>query len=463
MRHIHLIGIGGTGLSAIARLLLESGIVVSGSDRAASPSTQGLLEAGVDVRIGHQAENVVGADLVVRSSAIPDDNPEVIAARKAGIPVLKRSEFLGSIMEGKTCIAIAGTHGKTTTTSMLAWALTRMGQDPSFICGGVIENLGSNAHAGKGSAFVIEADEYDRMFLGLQPAIEVITNLEHDHPDCFPTPKDLYQAFTDFVHLLPAQGVLVSCVEDPGAERLFLAAKKEDQRVFACGIHQTTADGSTRMDAFTEKLTSQTGGGFTFDACIQERSVHVSLQVPGLHNVRNALAVLSVIHLLGLDLEAAANALGEFQGTRRRFEVRGEAGGIVVIDDYAHHPTEIRTTLAAARLRYPEHRLWAVWQPHTFSRTRLLFEDFTRSFDQADKVLVTDIYASREPAQDLSSAQIVTAMNHASVRYSGGLEETSRVLNSELQPGDVLMVLSAGDADQVSSCVLTHLKEIEND
>jgi UDP-N-acetylmuramate--alanine ligase len=239
MTHIHLIGIGGTGLSAIARLLLEMGHTVSGSDRAESAYTRALQSAGATIYIGHSSNNVTGADLVVRSSAIPDDNPEVSAAHAGRIPVLKRADFLGTLMDGKTGIAIAGAHGKTTTSAMLAWILSELHQDPSFIVGGVLANLGTNAHFGKGSTFVIEADEYDRMFLGLQPAIEVVTNIEHDHPDCYPTLADLQEAFMEFVQRLPADGTLIVCAEDPGAFELMTKAEKIGKAVLIYGLTDT--------------------------------------------------------------------------------------------------------------------------------------------------------------------------------------------------------------------------------
>ncbi|MEW6092625.1 MAG: UDP-N-acetylmuramate--L-alanine ligase [Chloroflexota bacterium] len=459
MTHYHLIGIGGTGLSAIARVLLEMGHTVTGSDRAASPFTRDLESAGVTVSLGHRPENLVGAEIVVRSSAIPNDNPEVIAARAVGIPVYKRVDFLGSLMEGKTGIAVAGTHGKTTTTSMLAWVFTALHQDPTFISGGVLANLGVNAHAGKGAAFIIEADEYDRMFLGLKPAIEIVTNVEHDHPDCYPAPADFQAAFVDFVHLLPTDGTLIACAEDDGARRLLQEAEGLGRAALSYGLRPMTEDGALEVDTFAEVLTLNERGGFTVGARVVGDGVTVSLQVPGHHNVRNALAVLTVVHLLGLDLAKAAQALADFQGTGRRFEVRGEAGGVTVIDDYAHHPTEIRATLAAARLRYPGRRLWAVWQPHTYSRTQALFDEFTRAFGDADEVLVTEIYASREAKQDFSSRQVVEAMSHPAAHFSGELEETCRTLVSKLRPGDVLLVLSAGDADTVSETVLGALQE----
>ncbi len=450
MTRIHLIGIGGTGLSAIARVLLESGYAVTGSDRADSPFARDLQSAGVAVSIGHRPENVTDADVVVRSSAIPDSNPEVVAARELNIPVLKRADFLGSLMEDKTGIAIAGTHGKTTTTSMIAWMLSALNQDPSFIVGGVLANMGVNARAGKGLPFVIEADEYDRMFLGLKPFIEVVTNVEHDHPDCYPTPADFHAAFVEFVKRLPAEGMLIACGEDSGVAQLIVEAKKLGKNVIAYG-------GEAEVRA--ENVRPNNQGGFTFDAIVRHKSASVALQVPGRHNVLNALAALTVAYLLGLDLAEAARALGQFTGTGRRFEVRGEAGGVTVVDDYAHHPTEVRATLAAARARYPGRRIWAVWQPHTYSRTRTLFDEFTRAFADADAVVVTEVYKAREPEEAFSAEQVVKAMPHPAVQFIAGLADVSNYLVSHLSRGDVLLVLSAGDADQVSTEVLARLKE----
>ncbi len=458
-----MIGIGGTGLSAIARILLETGYQVSGSDRAESPFLQELRSAGARIELGHRAENIAGADLVVRSSAVPDDNPEVVAARQAGIPVLKRSDFLASLMKGKTTIAVAGTHGKTTTTSMIAWMLTDLEQDPSFIAGGVLSNLGTNAKAGQGDAFVIEADEYDRMFLGLTPTIEVITNVEHDHPDCYPTPEEYLEAFKEFVRLLPEHGTLVAYAEAAGTAALMAEAEQTGRNVIPYGLKHKSTEGKS-ADVYASVITPNTRGGFTFGASVLGKSVTVDLQVPGKHNVANALAALTVGQLTGLPLNGAAQSLGKFTGAGRRFEVRGEANGVTIVDDYAHHPTEIQATLAAAKARYAHRRIWAVWQPHTYSRTRSLMNDFIRSFGDADEVIVTGIYAAREPKQDFSSREIVDRMA-GNVHYIETLPEVSRYLGSHLRPGDVLLVLSAGDADQVSTEVLAQmkLKEVSHD
>lgn len=456
---VHFIGIGGSGLSAIARLLKEMGYVVTGSDKTLSPFASDLQNAGVSVYVGHHPRNVSGADWVVRSSAVPDDNPEVEAAKKAGIPVYKRADFLGQLMLDKNGIAVAGTHGKTTTTAMIAWLLSSLGRDPSFIIGGVSNNFGVNAHAGQGDAFVIEADEYDRMFLGLKPRIEVITNIEHDHPDIFPTLKDMQKAFQEFVDLLPPDGTLIASADDESAFSLLRHARQTGRNVMAYSSQgELTINSPQWMQSRSSKLNSS--GGFDFIAVTNltaVNTVEVNLQVPGEHNIHNALAALAVIVVLGLSLQKAAQALAEFTGTGRRFELRGERKGVVIIDDYAHHPTEIRATLAAARGRYPDRKIIAVWQPHTYSRTQTLLLDFVRSFTDADEVLVMDIYAAREPKQQFNSAEVVSAMPHKAARYSGSIEDTTRDLLENLRAGDVLLVLSAGDADRISSNVLEGL------
>jgi UDP-N-acetylmuramate--alanine ligase len=459
MTRVHFIGIGGSGLSAVARLLKESGVEVTGSDMTRSQFALDLQNDGVSVVFGHHPRNVAGADWVVRSSAVADDNPEVVAAKKAGIPVYKRADFLGKLMADKTGIAIAGTHGKTTTTAMIAWTLSALGRDPSFIIGGVARNFGVNAHAGKGDAFVIEADEYDHMFLGLKPRIEVITNLEHDHPDCYPTLEEMQAAFQDFVDLLPNDGTLIACSQDEGAFRLLGRARNKGRNVVAYSIQgEMTINSPQWIQARSFQPNDRSGISFTAVTNLSPiDTVKVSLQIPGEHNILNALATLAVIAVLGLPLEKAASALEAFSGTLRRFETRGERRGITVIDDYAHHPTEIRATLAAARSRFPHYRIWAVWQPHTYSRTQKFLLEFTRAFKDADIVLVTEIYAAREPKQNFSSAEVVSAMPHPAARYTGSLADTTQYLLDNLRSGDILLVLSAGDADQISVDVLNGL------
>ena len=454
MEHIHLIGIGGTGLSAIARVLLESGYRVSGSDLEYSPLAGDVEAAGADVFVGHRADQVDGADLVIRSSAVPDENVEVRAAREAGIPVMKRADFLGQLMEGRRGVAVAGSHGKTTTSAMAAWTLTALDQDPGFIVGGVVTNLGTNAHAGDGPAFVIEADEYDYMFLGLQPEIAVVTNVEHDHPDMFPTVMAFRQAFREFVALLPPEGTLLVCGDDPAAAELASHAP-EGCAALRYGLSDPA------FDYFADELSSNNCGGFSAKVYRQGQRVAVlDLQVPGEHNVKNALATLAVVDRLGLSVQDAAEALGAFQGAGRRFEVLGEAEGIIVVDDYGHHPTEIRATLRAARQRYPNRRVWAVWQPHTYTRTKTLFDEFVHAFEDADNVVVTEVYRSREPVDPaFSSLEVVKAMENQQTHFKASLSEATAFLLEYLQAGDVVIVFSAGDATEISAQVYSALSQ----
>lgn len=446
---IHLIGIGGIGLSAIAKVLLEEGHSVSGSDLKLSPITDALADLGATIYQGHRAENVGDADLVVVSSAIPADNPEAAAARAKGVPVVKRDWMLGRMMEGRFGIAVAGSHGKTTITAMIALVLTEAGLDPTFIVGGIMENLGTNARAGRGEHFVVEADEYDHTFLGLKPSIAVVTNIEMDHPDCYPRLDDLVEAFREFVNLVPAEGCIIGCGDDERVRGMLEAG-----RIITYGLGES-------VDWRAVDIRPNEGGGSDFVALHEGQPVgEFALRIPGLHNVQNSLAVLAVAHQVGLHLAGVGKTLRSFRGVQRRFEVKGEVGGkardgIVVIDDYAHHPTQIRTTLRAARERYPERTIWAVFQPHTYSRTRALLGEFAASFADADHVVVTDIYAARE-FDDLgvSAADIVARMKHPDARYIPGLDEAAGHLLAHLEPGNVLLTLGAGDGYKVGEDVL---------
>ncbi|MEK7440504.1 MAG: UDP-N-acetylmuramate--L-alanine ligase, partial [Chloroflexota bacterium] len=448
------IGIGGTGLSAIATVLIESGYVVSGSDMQESTATQKLKDRGAKIFIGHSAANLADADTVILSSAISADNPEVIAAKSKNIPVLKRADFLGSLMEGREGIAIAGTHGKTTTTAMIAFMLTQAALDPTFIVGGTLTNLGTNAKHGKGSPFVIEADEYDGMFLGLKPKIAVITNVEHDHPDCYPTMESYRAAFEKFAALVPNSGVLIVCRDHDGAKEIGEWASQKNIRVIWYGL-------KNGAEWKAENIQANSAGGSDYVVTRNGQTVGlVRTRVPGNHNVSNSLAALAVTDLLGVDFNIARNALAEFTGVGRRFEVKGEVGGVTVIDDYAHHPTEIKATLAAARKRFGDRKIWAMFQPHTFSRTKILLSEFASSFSDADHVLVTDIFRSRESFDtSVSSKDIVAQMKHADARYVPTLAEAGTVLLAELKSGDVLITLGAGDGNTVGEKVLSSYDE----
>jgi UDP-N-acetylmuramate--alanine ligase len=459
MRHVHLIGIGGTGLSAIAQVLLEKGFMVSGSDREASPLFNAITAAGAHTFVGHAPEHIKGADLVIRSSAVPDDNPEVIAALAGRIPVLKRQDFLRELTAAKQTLAVAGTHGKTTTTSMLIWMLHRMGMDPSFISGGVINQLGCNAHAGTGDYFIIEADEYDHMFLGLAPEVAIITNIEHDHADCFPTPAKYLDAFLAFVQCIQPGGKIICCLDDPGVRSLLNDLPDLEAQLWTYGTTQgvhyaaenvTFVAGYPQFDLlFTDQAGSKTHLG------------SVKLHVPGRHNVLNATAALSVIHQLGLSLAKAIQAIGEFTGAGRRFEVLGQAKGVTVINDYGHHPTEMAVTLEAARSRYPNHRIWVVWQPHTYSRTQTLADRFVDALNLADKVIVLKIYAARETDPGYSAEQIATALPTEKAVYASNFDLAAKNLVKNLAPDDIVIIFSAGDATKLSQMVLNGLQQRE--
>ena len=449
--HLHLVGIGGAGISAIARVLLGRGFAVSGSDRQGNDLTAVLQADGATVYEGHRAEQISGADVLIISSAIPADNPEVAAAREAGIPVLKRADFLGHLMAGKTGIAVAGSHGKTTTTGMIAQILLTADLDPTVIVGGVLPLLGSNGRYGEGPHFVIEADEYDYMFLGLRPTTAIVTSVEHDHPDMFATMDDYLAAFASFVGLLPENGRLLAGVDDEGVRQLLARVTVP---VVTYGLAETA-------DYRATDLRSNQLGGTDFVVLRGQETIGlVRLQVPGEHNVKNALAALLLALQEGVPFATSQQALAAFGGIGRRFQVTGEVGGVMVIDDYAHHPTAIRATLAAARQRYPGRRLWAVWQPHTYSRTRLLLDEFAASFSAADRVIALDIYGSRErDTLGMDAAVVVQAINNPKAIHIPCREDAAAYLLDRVRPGDVILMLSAGDGNVVGEWVLEGLRK----
>jgi UDP-N-acetylmuramate--alanine ligase len=455
----HFVGIGGSGLSAIARVLLERGEMVSGSDMAESPFVDSLRDLGARVTIGHAAENVRGAEALVVSSAVKADNVEVVEARRLGIPVYKRSEFLGPLTAGKRTVAVAGTHGKTTTTGEIALLLTREGLDPTFIAGGALSDFGgANARAGQGDFFVIEADEYDRAFLGLSPWIAVVTNVEHDHPDCYPTPEDYTRAFGQFLERMRPDGSVVVCADSPGAIRVVeeYCRTKPELSVYSYAVNMEADWQATQIQPHAE-------GGSDFLAVRNgEVMGRVRTRLPGMHNVCNALAALCAADLCGVPFAHAAKSLSQYHGAERRFEVIGEVGGIAVVDDYGHHPSEIRATLAAARQRFPERRVWALWQPHTYSRTRTLAGEFAQAFGDADRVVVLPVYRAREPLDEtFPIEEVVRTMLNTEAQYIPGLMEAVPYLTRELRRGDVLVMLSAGDANRVGEEVLRRLRLIE--
>jgi len=459
MARYHLIGIGGTGLSAIARVLFERGETVTGSDLLLSPDAKELIDLGIPISIGHKRSHIEGADCVIRSSAIPDDNPEVLASLENNIPVLKRRDFLSELTKDQRVIAVAGTHGKTTTTSMATWCLTRSGLDPSYVIGSTPKNLGKNAAYGKGEYFVIEADEYDNMFLGLSPDILVITNIEHDHPDCFPSKEKYYAAFQNLTSRIKPGGTMIACLDNPGVRWLIAHIDP--------AINLITYGLSKEADIVLSEFDHHEGAGIAFTILSQYKDLilppasPLGLSLPGVHNALNAAAVYILCAICQVNLRTTEKALSSFAGSSRRFEMIGQAGGIKFIDDYGHHPTEIKATLAAARNKYPQQDIWAVWQPHTYSRTKELFDAFTTSFSDCDHVIVTEIYRSRENEQDYSSERLVKHMSHPDKYFVSNLQEAKDILKRKLKPLDVLIVFSAGDANQITNNLFVYFQELE--
>jgi UDP-N-acetylmuramate--alanine ligase len=449
--HIHLVGIGGAGLSAIAQVLLGRGYTVSGSDLQANELTADLAQDGAVIYEGHRAANIAGADMILVSSAVPTGNPEIEAADAAGVPVLKRAEFLGALMSGTYGIAVAGSHGKTTTTGMIAQIMMEAGLDPTVIVGGVLPLFQSNGRAGDSKYLLVEADEYDQMFLGLQPQIAVITNVEYDHPDQYAAPTAYQDAFYEFARRITPGGVLVACADDPAA-----AALPEKVEMTSVSVH-TYGLGEAEWRAVDLRV-NQLGG---MDFLIERHGQVVGLarlRVPGEHNVRNALAAIAVSQELEIDFADAGKALAEFGGISRRFQVVGEIEDVTVIDDYAHHPTEIQATLAAARQRYPGRRLWAVWQPHTFSRTKAMLADFAKSFGDADRVVVLDVFRSREKnSLGIDTSDVSTAIEHSHTHHAGSKADAVTFILDRVRPGDVIVTLTAGDGNLVGQQVLRQL------
>ena len=441
LRRVHFVGIGGAGMSGIAEVLLDYDLEVTGSDQAASEATRHLESLGVKVWIGHSPEHVAGADLVVRSSAIKDDNPEIGAARARGITVIRRAEMLAELMRLKYGIAVAGTHGKTTTTSLVGTMLTEAGLDPTVIVGGRLRVSGTGARLGKSWYLVAEADEFDRSFLRLQPVLAVITTIDVDHLDTYRDLADIEAAFAQFADTVPFFGQVITCLDDKNVQTLL--PKLAGRRVLTYGF-------SPQADLVAVDVRSE-GGGSPFTVRHAQRGVlgEVAVPLPGRHNVQNALAAIGVALAVGLDFAAIAKGIAAFKGVHRRFERLGTFQGAAVVDDYAHHPAEVAATLQAAREAFPGARLHAVFQPHLYSRTRDLATDFGRSLLGADAAWVTDVYAAREePIPGVSGALVVDAARssgHRNVRYVDHWRELPPHLRETVAASEVVLTMGAGD------------------
>ena len=455
---VHFIGLGGAGMSAVARVLLGRAVAVSGSDAADSRGLQALAALGARVHVGHDRANVATADTVVVSTAIRDTNPELMEAKARGLRILHRSEALAAAMDGRDVVAVAGTHGKTTTTAMITVMLQAAGTSPSFAIGGDVAALGVNAEWADGEVFVAEADESDGSFLNYRPRIGVITNVEADHLDHYGSAAAVFDSFDRFAALLPAEdGVLVACHDDDGAGAL-AERTSGSRRVRTYGYNP----GADIRISNTRALGSTSNSILSFSVDGLDSQQELQLGVPGRHNVLNAAAAFAVGLELGVDPAAAAAGLASFSGAARRFEAKGEAGGVRVFDDYAHHPTEVAAALGAARTVAGEHRVHVLFQPHLFSRTQEFAEEFAAALSLADTVRVLDIYAAREdPVEGVTSrliSDLLTVPGGYAPNAHGALQDIARSARS----GDIILTVGAGDVTRFGPLLVDQLARKES-
>ena len=454
---VHLVGIGGVHMSAIARILLAWGHQVSGSDLRLSPLTDRLQELGATVHQGHDAAHVGDAELVVYTAAAQAGNPELTEARRRGLPVLQRAEMVARLMAGRRAIAVAGCHGKTSTTALISFILQQAGRDPTFLVGGEMVDLATNAQAGRGEEIVVEADEFAGAFLHYHPQIAVVTNVEPDHLDYYGSFPRLVAAFRQFLSQVPPDGTIVACGDDPTLREM-LSDPEQNPPIRAPVVHY----GLTEDAEFSsKKLLRKDVDGFTF--LLQYGGEPVGFfetGLAGIHQVRNALAAIAVASVLGLPQDAVRDAVARFRGVQRRFQHIGDAAGVIVMDDYAHHPTEVRATIAAAVQRFPGRRLVCLFQPHTYTRTRYLLEGFRACFQGVDELLIAETYAAREePNAGMSARELADLLENPSARYVGSLDEAPAAVLATLRPGDVFFTIGAGDVDQVGPKVLEGLMQ----
>jgi UDP-N-acetylmuramate--alanine ligase len=448
-QHAHFIGIGGIGMSGIAEILLNMGFRVSGSDLRRGPVTDRLAQLGATIYEGHMAGNVAGATVVVTSSAVSPNNPEVVEARACKIPVIQRAEMLAELMRLKYGIAIAGMHGKTTTTSMVASVLAAGGLDPTVVVGGRVDALGSNAKLGTTQYLVAEADESDRSFLKLPPILAVVTNLDREHMDCYRDMDDVEHAFLDFMDKVPFYGAVTACIDNAALAAIL---SRVHRRVFTYG---TAPEADYRLEFLEVRA-----GSFSHFQVHAPTGVLGSfeLHVPGRHNVLNATAAVAIAHQLELAPDRIAAGISSFRGVDRRFQIRGQARGVTVVDDYGHHPTEIRATLAAAR-EFTQGRIHVVFQPHRYSRTRDLLDEFGAAFEHADSVVVLPIYAaSEEPLPGITAELLTSKITTPVAQYAPGFASAIDAVAAAAREGDVIMTLGAGSVSQLGPQILAALQ-----
>ena len=449
IRRIHFVGIGGIGMSGIAEVLLNLGFTISGSDLKATRVTDRLAELGARIAEGHGAANVRGAQVVVVSSAVPPENPEILEAARLQIPVIPRAEMLAELMRMKFSVAVAGAHGKTTVTSMIAVMLAQAGLDPTAVVGGRLDVFGSSARLGKGELMVVEADESDRSFLNLLPTIAVVTNIDREHLDHYHDLDEIAAAFVSFMNKVPFYGAVVACIDPPWGELIQRLLPQVHRRLITYGIEPGAEVSTSGMELDSK--------GATFEAAVKGKSLgRFSINVPGRHNVQNAVAAVAVGLELDLTSDQLRRGLGHFRGADRRFQVKAELNGITVIDDYGHHPSEIRATLGAARLR-GRGRIWAVFQPHRYTRTKFLMDDFADCFDGCHRVYVLDIYpASEPPIPGITSQRLVERMRELGfdrARYAPAEAMIIEEVVAEAQPGDLVLTLGAGSVWKVGEAL----------
>ena len=455
VERIHFVGIGGIGMSGIAEVLHNLGYAISGSDLADSEITRRLARLGVRYSTGHRAENVAQADVVVVSSAVTATNVEVLTAKASKIPVIPRAEMLAELMRMKYGVAVAGSHGKTTTTSLIATVLAKGGLDPTLVIGGRLNSLGGNAKLGQGEFMVAEADESDGSFLKLNPMVAVVTTIDREHLDFYQNLAEIQRAFGQFLNKVPFYGFCVVCADEPNIRAILPDLTK---KVFTYGLHGDVD--------YSAREVQTPGLGSVFVAMRHGKELgSVALNIPGLHNIRNALAAIATGVELDIPFASIREALYDFSGIHRRFEVKGEARGITVVDDYGHHPTEIDATLRTARLVWPDRRLVAIFQPHRYTRTQALWQEFCPPLLVADVLLVTEVYGAGEPPiAGVSGALIwegVRALEHPQALYLPQREDLAAEMLRRARPGDVVLTLGAGDVWKVGEQILKALQEGE--